>query len=145
MINAPKSWPIEEYHDCSTENAWAEVKAEQPELLEVARAGIQLIARDHSRTPMQWDSTRQAGFSSNKDTWMRVMDSYTDINAAEQETNPDSSLAFYKFMLELRTKEKDLFVHGAFKLYDAKNESTMIYSKKSGDRTALVLLSKTFP
>lgn len=33
---------------------------------------------------MQWDSSPQAGFSSNKDTWMRVMDSYVDINAASQ-------------------------------------------------------------
>lgn len=49
-----------------------------------APTGIRLCARDHARTPMQWDSSPQAGFSTNENTWMRVMDSYVDINAAAQ-------------------------------------------------------------
>lgn len=142
MINIPKNWPIEDYHDCSTVNMWAEVQADQPELVELARAGIQQVARDHARTPMQWDSTFQAGFSSHKDTWMRVMDSYVDINVESQEKDEESPLAFYKYLLELRKKEKDLFVHGIFKLCDEKNEETMVYTKTFGGRTALVALSE---
>lgn len=50
--------------------------------------GIQLTARDHARTPMQWDSSPQAGFSTAASTWMRVMDSFVDINVASQVSSP---------------------------------------------------------
>lgn len=117
MINAPRSWSIEdEYKDVQTVNMWKEMKeaaeAEnepkwkedgkkgesarardytpfEPWLPEtdIRDAGIQLYARDHARTPMQWDASPQAGFSTNEKTWMRVMDSYVDINAAAQVCN----------------------------------------------------------
>jgi oligo-1,6-glucosidase len=90
MKNCPQDWSIdEEYKDVGTVNCWTEIKqaAEEenkPELLKLGEEGIRLTARDHARTPMQWDSSPQAGFSSNPNTWMRVMDSYTEINAASQ-------------------------------------------------------------
>ena len=92
---------------------------------------------------MQWDSSHQAGFSTAKETWMRVMDSYTTINVAQQESDPTSVLSFYRRMLALRKEHKELFVNGVFTLHNGENEQTMIYSKTSGSDAALVVLNFT--
>ena len=119
-----------------------------PSLLERGREGIQLTARDHSRTPMQWDASPHAGFSTNADAkpWMRVMDSYREgLNVADEEKDPNSTLNFYRKMLGLRKEYKDLFGLGHFELFDKKNEATMIYTKtaQDGSRAALVVLNFT--
>lgn len=90
MINMPKTWDIEtEYKDIQVVNTLREcrqaaIEENRPELATKAEEGIRLCARDHARTPMQWDSSPQAGFSTNEKTWMKVMDSYVDINAESQ-------------------------------------------------------------
>lgn len=143
MINMPKDWSLDEYKDVSTINMVAELREHQAHLLELGRAGIQLVARDHARTPMHWDSSPQAGFSTNEKTWMKVMDSYLDINAEDQENDKDSALAFYRFILALRKREKGIFVYGSFHLLDPTNEETMVYEKRSrtDNRSALVVLN----
>ncbi|GAA5869405.1 hypothetical protein JCM3774_001445 [Rhodotorula dairenensis] len=154
MINAPKDWDIDtEYKDVATINTWREIKAvaeksHDPAFLERGREGIQHTARDHSRTPMQWDSSLNAGFSSNPDArpWMRVMESYREgLNVADQEADPTSTLQFYRKMLALRKEHKNLFVLGKFDLFDVVNEKTMIYTKtaQDGSRAALVVLNFT--
>ena len=132
---------------------WRELKEDSerfndPSLLERGRDGIQLTARDHSRTPMPWDSSPNAGFSTNADAkpWMRVMDSYREgLNVAVQEEDPNSTLNFYRKMLALRKEYKDVFILGQFELLDKKNEATMIYTKtaQDGSRAALVVLNFT--
>ncbi|POY75559.1 hypothetical protein BMF94_1462 [Rhodotorula taiwanensis] len=154
MINAGKDWDIEaEYKDLCTINTWREIKEDaeknsDPSLLERGREGIQLTARDHSRTPMQWDSSHNAGFSTKEDAkpWTRVMESNKEgINVAAQEDDPESTLNFYRRMLALRKEHKDVFVLGKFDLHDKENEQTMIYTKTSqdGSRVALVALNFT--
>ncbi|KAK4046718.1 hypothetical protein OIO90_006471 [Microbotryomycetes sp. JL221] len=152
MKNCPRDWSIEEeYKDIGTINVWNEVKEaaarqNEPELLELGRKGIQLTARDHARTPMQWDSSPQAGFSTSKDTWMRVMDSYVDINVASQQTDKNSTLAFYRRMTHFRRQYKDLFIYGLFEILDEANPHTMVYTKRSTEdenKVALVALNFT--
>ena len=134
-------------------NTWRELKADAERLndrslLERGRAGIQLTARDHSRTPMQWDSSPNAGFSTNAHArpWMRVMDSYREgLNVADQKKDPNSTLHFYRQMLALRKEHKDVFTLGRFDLFDKQNEATMIYTKtaQNGSGAALVVLNFT--
>lgn len=151
VINAPKDWDIKEYIDVNTINMWREVQEEvartgDKSLLETATRGIQLSARDHSRTPMHWDDSTSAGFSTSSKTWYRVMESYKEgINVAAQEGDPSSPLNFYRRMMALRKEHADVFIRGLFKLYDPENESTMIYSKTSldGKRSAVVALNFT--
>ena len=145
MINAPKSWDIdEEYKDISTINLWRDIKlasVREPELLEVGRAGIQLTARDHARAPMQWESTPGAGFSTSEKTWMRVMDSSVDINVADQVGDPSSVLEFYKSLIGLRRARQDIFVYGKFEMLDLDNEATVSFVKRSGSSVVLVVLN----
>ncbi|POY71041.1 hypothetical protein BMF94_5967 [Rhodotorula taiwanensis] len=145
MINAPKDWDIE------ADNTWREIKADAEKsgdksLVERGREGIQLTARDHARTPVQWDSSTNAGFSTNPNAkpWMRVMESYKEgINVADQENDPNSTLNFYRRMLALRKEHKDLFILGKFQLFDKANEKSMVFSKtaQDGSRAALVVLN----
>lgn len=147
MINMPKDWDIDaEYHDVSSINEWRDIKEaakKDPSLLEPGKRGLQLSARDHARTPMQWNASPHAGFTTGSSTWMRVMDSYTTINVANEEDDPDSVLSFYRSFLEFRKVHKQLLVYGKFKLLDRDNEGTMSFLKTSGDNFAFVVLNFT--
>ncbi|BGP40929.1 hypothetical protein JCM10449v2_004894 [Rhodotorula kratochvilovae] len=156
MINAPKDWDIDaEYLDVNTINTWRELKADaaaanDPSLLERGRAGIQLTARDHARTPMQWDSSAHAGFSTGlkegKKPWYRVMESYAEgLNVAAQDGDAKSTLNFYRSMVRLRQAHRDVLVTGRFELHDKDGEETIVYTKTAldGSRTALVALNFT--
>jgi len=139
----------------NTINTWREIKADaeatnDPSLLERGRAGIQLTARDHSRTPMQWDSSEHAGFSKDlkpgAKPWYRVMESYAEgLNVAAQDGDAKSTLNFYRSMIRLRKAHADVFVTGRFKLHDPQGEETVVYTKaaQDGSRTALVALNFT--
>lgn len=138
FINCPKSWPIEEYPDPMTVMFWAQIQKDlkagkEGYTMEGAMAGVQKVARDHARTPMHWDSTAQAGFTTANKTWMRVMDSYTSINVADQEKEPKSVLNFWRKMLAMRKEREETFIFATFHLLDPDNKKTMSYLKKALD------------
>jgi oligo-1,6-glucosidase len=147
MINAPKDWNMDEYKDVESKNYWAEAvrlseNGTDPIRKERIKHGLQLMARDHARLPFQWDEDINGGFSTGQ-PWMRVHDDYKKINAAQQEQDKDSVLSFYKRMLQLRKKHKDVFVYGTFKLCDAEGPNTFVFTKWYGEKTALVALNFT--
>ncbi len=74
---------------------------------------MQLLARDNSRTPMQWDGTHAAGFTSGK-PWLAVNPNYTDINVAQAEADPSSVLAFYRALIQMR-KDHPIMVYGTYR------------------------------
>ena len=148
MINIDKSVALSEYKDCGTIGMWEEVlnaAKTDPSMIEKGVEGIHMLARDHARTPMQWTSAApHGGFSKTTgETWMRANDSYATINAAQQENDPDSSLAFYRAMLKLRKAESDLVVRGLFELVDRENEQTFVFVKRAGSKAMLVALNFT--
>ncbi len=65
---------------------------------------LSLTSRDNARTPMQWDATANAGFSTTK-PWLKVNPNYITINVQQQEAQPDSVLNFYRQMIRLRKAE----------------------------------------
>lgn len=74
-------------------------------------------SRDNARTPMQWDSSPNAGFTSGV-PWIGVNGNYTRINAASQTGDPDSVRSFYRRMIALRA-ESDTLKYGTFRLRKA--------------------------
>ena len=70
--------------------------------------GLRRKARDHARNPVQWDASRNAGFSLGSSTavkpWMRVHDDYKEWNVAEQQQDSKSVLSFWKQMVVFRKK-----------------------------------------
>lgn len=147
MINAPKNWPIEEYKDIEGLNYYREVEKRtggDPAALKHVLESLQIIGRDHARLPMQWDSSPHAGFTTNKNGgWMRVNDSYKEINVADQLTNRESVLNFWKKMLRKRKEYKDVLIHGDFECFDLDDPKLFIFSKTFGQDVALVVLNFT--
>jgi len=148
MVNVPASWPVEEYKDVESSNYYNAVKdrtGSDPAALRRAKAALQHLARDHARVPMQWDDSAYAGFTTSEsaEPWMRVNDNYTSINAAQQEQDGTSILAFWRKMLKLRKEYPSLFVHGEFEVLDEEDENVFAFRKRAGEKQILVLLNFT--
>ncbi|KAF2717531.1 glycoside hydrolase family 13 protein [Polychaeton citri CBS 116435] len=143
MVNAPPTWSIEEFKDLDAANYYAEIRKrtdDNPQALLEAKQRIQFIARDNARTPMQWDSNQNAGFSNGK-PWMRVIENYPMINAEKEMQNPKSILNFWRNMLQLRKSRVDLLVHGTFVPLNLDDRKTFCFKKIWQDEQALVLLN----
>ena len=75
-------------------------------------AAFDNVARDNCRTPMQWDDTPNAGFTTGK-PWIDVNPNYTEINAASQVDDPDSVFSYYRELIRLR-RELPIMVYGTY-------------------------------
>ncbi|ORY28197.1 alpha amylase [Naematelia encephala] len=146
MTNIPSTWPIEEFKDINTQRYWAELvnsSASEAELVEARRA-VGLVARDHSRTPMQWSAESHGGFTTpNANPWMRVNDNYVDINVEAQSKQPNSVLGFWKLLLDVRRDYVKVFAHGTFRYIDVENKQTITYVKEYDGEQALVVCNFT--
>ncbi|KAL2757945.1 glycoside hydrolase family 13 protein [Sodiomyces alcalophilus JCM 7366] len=132
MTNMPPSWGMEEYKDIESANFYAEaVESGDGERVRKTMHGLRILARDHARVPFQWSDEPNAGFSdAGATSWMRVHDDYAAINAARQRHDPDSILSFYKRVMKLRKRYKDVFVFGSHKLLDPDDEEVWTYVKE---------------
>ena len=100
---------------------------------------ISLYSRDNARTPMQWDSSENAGFSSGN-PWLGVNPNYKKINVKDQLNNPDSLLSFYKKLIALRKNPqyRETIVYGELIPYLEDRHNLMAYFRK-GEKTLLVV------
>ena len=92
--------------------------------------GLEMLrhrSRDNARTPMQWDDTEQAGFTTGK-PWLPVNPNHKQINAAEQIKREDSVYRFYQKLIRLR-KELDVVVYGHFELLEPGHPQLFIYTR----------------
>lgn len=92
---------------------------------------ISLKSRDCARSPMQWSSEYNAGFSSGM-PWMDINQNYSEINAQEQLSRDDSVFSFYKELIKLR-KKYDVIKNGEFELYMPGDENVFAYFRKNED------------
>lgn len=113
MTNCPMS-SVEEYDDISTKNEYAVARAAGLSD-EEALAACYRFSRDNARTPMQWDASENAGFTTGK-PWLKVNPNYAHINVADQERQEDSVLNYYKKLIALRKSDawRELFTYGDF-------------------------------
>jgi alpha-glucosidase len=95
--------------------------------------------RDNARTPMQWDSTPQAGFTSGK-PWLPVGPSYRRVNASAQKDDPNSVLNFYRELLRLRRASPALR-SGSFRPMIKRPVEALAYLRQTPEQTMLVLLN----
>jgi alpha-glucosidase len=100
-------------------------------------AAIAVTARDNSRTPMQWDASPNAGFTTGT-PWLRVNPNYADINVEQQEADPDSILNYYRRMIALRKREPVL-VHGRYALLMEDDPQIYAYTRTLGDGQIAVI------
>ncbi len=116
---------IEEVRDIESLNAWEKFTADgtftEDEMLEL----ISLRGRDNARTPIQWDDSQNAGFTTGT-PWIGVNPNYRKINAKEQLSREDSVFRFYQKLIALR-KELELVTTGRYVSLDEENPETFAY------------------
>lgn len=100
---------------------------------------ISVYSRDNARTPVQWNSKKNAGFTKGT-PWLMVNPNYTSINVEAQEKNPDSVLSFYKELIALRKNPdyKETLVYGTVIPYLEGQHNLMAYHRK-GEKDLLVI------
>lgn len=135
MTNAP--WDtIEDFRDIEALGQYAQAVEKEgrtpDEVLDVLRAR----GRDNARTPMQWDSSPQAGFTTGT-PWLRVNPSFKEINAAAAVADPDSVYHHYRKLIELRHTEPAV-VHGDFTMLAPHDEQIYAYTRRLGATELLV-------
>ncbi|KAK9326667.1 glycoside hydrolase superfamily [Lipomyces starkeyi] len=142
MANMPKTWGIDKLKDLESINFYNEIleSGASEEILQVVMGDLQKKCRDNSRTPMQWDSTAFAGFSTVQ-PWMDVIDDYKEWNAASQVEDPFSVYYYWRSIFDLRRGYKDIFVYGSFTLVNPADEQILAYARRYEDRLALVITS----
>ena len=99
---------------------------------------IKASSRDNARTPIQWDSGENAGFSKAK-PWLGVNSNYRHINYASQKNDPESVLNFYKTLIALRQKS-DCLKSGEFAPLYA-DDRLMFYRRKLGGEVYTIALN----
>ncbi|KAF9695423.1 hypothetical protein EKO04_006695 [Ascochyta lentis] len=137
MRNIPADWPIAEYKDIETQKYWEAANkqyANNYRKLEYVQKLIQLKARDHTRTPMQWDASSNAGFcKEGVKPWMRINDDYPHVNVEAQLRDPQSVLSYWKRCIEFRKSNKDVFVYGGFEILDSENKDVVAFLRFSAE------------
>ena len=101
------------------------------------------LSRDNARTPMQWNTQENAGFTAGT-PWLKVNDNYKEINMADQDQDPDSILNYYRRLIALRKSPtyKEVFTYGKFLPAYQDTEDVMAYYRK--DKHTRILVAANF-
>lgn len=109
-----------------------------------ALAEYQKKSRDNGRTPVQWSSAPNGGFTGpNVKPWMSVNPDFVTINAEDEVKDLNSPYHFWGKVLGLRKKYLDIFVYGDWVLIDQPNQEVFAYTRQYEDDKALVLCNWT--
>jgi len=135
MTNAPFAG-IDDFRDIESINHYAEAtSAGQP--AEQVLAALRTIGRDNARTPMQWDGTAHAGFTTGV-PWIPANPNHAEINVTAQEGDPQSVLHHYRALIRLRHSEPAV-VHGDFTMLLPNHEQIYAFTRRLGQVELLVL------
>ena len=127
---------IEAFRDIESLNHHAEAVA-RGDAEDAVLAGLRTMGRDNARTPMQWDASEHAGFTSGE-PWIPVNPNFTEINAEAAVADPDSVFHHYRRLIELRHDEP-VVAHGDFTMLLPDDERVYAFTRRLGDVELLVL------
>lgn len=132
---------ISDYRDLATHNLYHELIHEKGESPAKALAEIHAKSRDNARTPMQWDSSPQAGFSSTK-PWLGANPNYALINVAQELENPDSIFYYYQKLIDFR-KANPVWVYGQYSACLETDPDIISYTRTLGQDQLFIILNCT--
>lgn len=138
MLNASHLDSIDKYVDVSSINTYAlfrKLKFPQKTTMKLC----QYASRDNARTPVQWDSSENAGFTSGT-PWFSVNPNYKEINVADAEKDPNSILNFYRKLLKFR-KEHEIVIYGDYNEYYEDSNKVFVYDRTYEGEKMLVICS----
>ncbi len=119
---------LSDYEDVAVRNDY-KAEVETGKMSAAAFFAVQAqFSRDNARTPMQWNSSSEAGFTTSNHPWLAVNPNYPEINAAQEEKDPDSVLNYVRALIRLRAHTL-AFVYGEYQDLDPKNEKIYAYTR----------------
>lgn len=137
-MNNIKFDKIEDYKDIESIAMYGQIKNNGGDLQEFLNAQ-KISARDNSRTPFQWDASANAGFTTGT-PWIKVNPNYTTVNAEAEEKDINSSLNYFRKMVQLR-KNNLVLVYGKYSLIDKDNPNVYAYTREQAGKKILVVLN----
>jgi len=129
---------ITDYRDIAAINGYKKALSEGEDM-ELFMKKLNFLSRDNGRTPMQWDESENAGFTSGT-PWLPVNENYITINVASEDMNPNSCLNYFRNMVKLR-KENPVLVYGDYEMHMKDHKQIYSYTRTLGDDRMLVLLN----
>jgi oligo-1,6-glucosidase len=132
---------IADYRDIETINMYKEQVEERGTSPEVILPRIYAKSRDNARTPVQWDDSENAGFTTGT-PWIKVNPNYKDINAKQALADPNSIFYYYQKLIRLR-KEKPIIVHGSYDLILDEHPEIYAFTRTREKEQLLVILNFT--
>jgi oligo-1,6-glucosidase len=130
---------IEDYKDIEILNMYREKVIENGEDVQKVMESIYVKGRDNARTPIQWDDSEHAGFTTGQ-PWLKVNPNYKEINAKNAIADPNSVFHYYRKLIQLR-KENPIMVYGSYDLLHPDHEQIYSYVRKYEGQTLLVILN----
>ena len=131
---------ISEYDDVKTINTYNE-RIESGVSEEIALKEAWVTSRDNSRTPMQWNANKNAGFTCGK-PWIGVNENYKTINVEVEERDENSVLNFYKKLIKLK-KSNEALIYGVYDLILKEDENIFAYTRTLNNEKFLIMANLT--
>lgn len=132
---------LEDYRDIESINAFHEYTENGLIGKEEMMSCLKEIGRDNARTPMQWNTEKNAGFTIGT-PWIKVNKNYMEINAADEMADEDSVYHYFKKLIRLR-KENEIIVYGKFKALLENDEHIYAYERELDDKRIVVACNFT--
>ena len=139
MTNYPFT-SIDQFDDIAVKNAWKTYVTSKQVSADFFLAEMRKTSRDNSRTPMQWNNSANAGFTTAAKPWLAVNPNYLDINAQQELSDKGSIYHYFARMAEVRRKSP-AFVYGDYKDLDPSNAQVFAYTRSIGTDRYLVVLN----
>lgn len=127
---------IEDYRDVESLNAYQIMKAEGRSENEILKV-LQDKSRDNSRSPVQWDDSKYAGFTTNE-PWIKVADNYQQINVEKALKDKNSIFYTYQKLIKLR-HERDIITYGEVKPLLEEHKQLFVYERTLGNQVLFVV------
>ncbi len=131
---------ISQYKDIAAINGYKKAEAEGEDMDKFLKT-LKFLSRDNGRTPMQWESSENAGFTSGT-PWLPVNENHESINVAAQDKDPNSVLNYFRSMVKLR-KENPVLIYGDYKLLQPEHPDVYAYTRTLDDKKVVVVLNFT--
>ncbi|MGK8937701.1 glycoside hydrolase family 13 protein [Staphylococcus epidermidis] len=139
MTNYPFE-SIESFNDVAVKTEYQIVKKEGGDVNQLLDK-YKMENRDNARTPMQWNNSINAGFTTGK-PWFHVNPNYTEINVKQQLNDKFSILSYYKALIQLK-KSDLIYIYGKFNMVDAENKQVFAYTRTFKNNTVLIVANLT--
>lgn len=130
---------ISSFDDVQLKGYWKDLVETKKIDADYFMKNARMTNRDNSRTPFQWNSEKNAGFSDGS-PWLKVNDNYKEINASSQIKDQNSVYSYYKSLIALR-KDSPALIFGEYRDIDPSNAKIYAYTRSLANEKYLIIIN----